>query len=238
LRAAGHDVTAVRTDVSREQDVRALAEAALDTYGAVHILCNNAGVESGASFSDVPLRTWQWVMDVNFWGVLYGCREFLPLLRDQGDGHIVNTASMSALSAEIPTMAPYTCSKFAVLALSECLDAELRMAGDPVGVSVITPGPVNTRMSDSERNRPGDVPGTEPDQVRQQVKAALRSATQTTGLDPAIVAEQVLDAIRRRRFFVLPHRDRALAAVERRLRWMADGERPVPQAPNGAAQEP
>jgi NAD(P)-dependent dehydrogenase (short-subunit alcohol dehydrogenase family) len=222
LRADGHRAIGVRTDVRSQREVRQLAEATMHEFGAVHILCNNAGVESGALFSDIPLSTWEWVMDVNFWGVVHGCREFLPLLRAQDEGHIVNTASMSALATESPTMTPYVCSKFAVHGLSECLDNELRVAGERIGVSVIMPGPVLTRMMDAERNRPDGAPATEAIPARRAWRDAMSHSMRDRGLQPDAVASQVLDAIQTGRFFVLPHPDRALAAVERRLRRMAD----------------
>jgi NAD(P)-dependent dehydrogenase (short-subunit alcohol dehydrogenase family) len=222
LRADGHHAIGVRTDVRRQREVRHLAEATTREFGAVHILCNNAGVESGALFSDIPLATWEWVMDVNFWGVVHGCREFLPLLRAQDEGHIVNTASMSALATESPTMTPYVSSKFAVHGLSECLDNELRVAGERIGVSVIMPGPVLTRMMDAERNRPDGVPATEVIPARRTWRDAMSHSMRDRGLRPDAVANQVLDAIQTGRFFVLPHPEPALAAVERRLRRMAD----------------
>jgi NAD(P)-dependent dehydrogenase (short-subunit alcohol dehydrogenase family) len=226
LRTAGHHAIGVRTDVRREADLQLLAQATMAEFGAVHILCNNAGVESGALFSDIPLTTWEWVMDVNFWGVVHGCRTFLPLLRAQGEGHIVNTASMSALSTETPTMAPYTCSKFAVHALSECLDAELRAAGEQIGVSVLMPGLVHTKIMDAERNRPSGVPASEDNTARHTWRAGMSAAMQDRGLAPTAVAEQVLDAIRANRFFVLPHATQALAAVRQRLGRMTDDVMP------------
>nr|WP_313905296.1 SDR family NAD(P)-dependent oxidoreductase [Rhodococcus sp. WB9] len=124
------------------------------------------GVDSGALFSDIPLRTWQWVMDVNFYGVLHGCREFLPLLRQQPEAHIVNTCSVAAFATGAPTMSPYVASQFAVLGMSEKLEIELRTAGESIGVSVLCPGPVKTRMTESERNRPSGVVSTLADPVR------------------------------------------------------------------------
>jgi NAD(P)-dependent dehydrogenase (short-subunit alcohol dehydrogenase family) len=222
LRAGGYPALGVRTDVRDPRALRALSAATLREFGAVHVLCNNAGVESGAPFADIPLPTWEWVMAVDFWGVVHGCREFLPLVRDAGEGHIVNTASMSAVLTEAPTMAPYVCAKSAVLALSECLDSELRAAGERIGVSVVLPGPVLTRMLDAERNRPEDVPAAEMVPARRAWRAGMDQAMQDRGLPPETVAGQVLDAVRTGRFFVLPHPPSALAAVERRLRRMTD----------------
>jgi NAD(P)-dependent dehydrogenase (short-subunit alcohol dehydrogenase family) len=224
MRSAGRHAIGVRADVSSRADVQSLADTTLAEFGAVHILCNNAGVESGGPFGDIPLTTWEWVMDVNFWGVVHGCRTFLPLLRAQAEGYIVNTASMSALSADTPTMAPYACSKFAVLALSECLDAELRAAEEPIGVSVLMPGLVHTKILDAERNRPNSVPASDDNPARQAWRAAMSAAMQDRGLAPTAVAEQVLDAIRANRFFVLPHATQAVSAVHRRLSRMTDDD--------------
>jgi NAD(P)-dependent dehydrogenase (short-subunit alcohol dehydrogenase family) len=150
LRDTGGQVLGVPTDVSRLDQVEALAEETMSRFGAVHVVCNNAGVGSGAALAEIPLEVWQWVMGVNFWGVLYGCQVFLPLLRRQPEGHIVNTASVAALCGEAPTTAPYVASKAAVLGLSEVLQRELEDAGEPIGVSVLLPGPVNTNIPTSE----------------------------------------------------------------------------------------
>jgi NAD(P)-dependent dehydrogenase (short-subunit alcohol dehydrogenase family) len=224
LRAGGYPVLGVRTDVRDSGDLRQLSAATIREFGAVHVLCNNAGVESGALFTDIPLPTWEWVMAVDFWGVVHGCREFLPLLRDQDEAHIVNTASMSAVATEAPTMAPYVCAKSAVLALSECLDSELRAAGERVGVSVVLPGPVLTRMLDAERNRPEDVPAAGMLPARIAWRDGMSQAMRDRGLRPEAVAGQVLDAVRAGRFFVLPHPAAALAAADRRLRRMTDAQ--------------
>lgn len=227
LRASGVDVIGVQTDVSDPESMRHLALRTLDEFDGVHILCNNAGVDSGALFSDIPLRTWQWVMDVNFYGVLHGCREFLPLLRKQPEAHIVNTCSVAAFATGAPTMSPYVASKFAVLGLSENLEIELRTAGESVGVSVLCPGPVKTRMTESERNRPVDVESTSAEPVRRSVLDRLADTTAASGLDPRQVADMVLDAIRTRRFFILPHPDIAINGVARRLEWMRNGTPPA-----------
>jgi NAD(P)-dependent dehydrogenase (short-subunit alcohol dehydrogenase family) len=228
LRRKGHRVLGVRTDVRDPGDLRRLSAAATGEFGSVHILCNNAGVESGAPFSDIPLATWEWVMGVDFWGVVHGCREFLPLLREQDEGHIVNTASMSAVATEAPTMAPYICAKSAVLAMSECLDSELRKAGEHIGVSVILPGPVLTRMMDAERNRPEGVPGTETVAARRVWRDGMSQAMRDRGILPEAVASHVLEAVRTRRFFVLPHPEQAVAAAERRLSRMVSDQRAEP----------
>jgi NAD(P)-dependent dehydrogenase (short-subunit alcohol dehydrogenase family) len=238
LRATGAQAIGVPTDVSDAAAVEALAAATIDEFGAVHVLCNNAGVESGAHFADIGVPTWEWVLGVNLWGVLHGCRVFLPLIRDQGEGHIVNTASLAAFATGLATFAPYTTSKFAVLAASECLELELLAAGEQVGVSVLCPGVVATNMCEAERNRPADVPSTADDPLRASILGELRRLIVEVGLDPLEVAGMVVDAIRERRFFVLTHPDEAFAAVERRLAWMRTGVAPGERVPGHAGQAP
>jgi len=236
IRASGAEAIGVRTDVSSAEEVQALADATLAEYGAVHLLCNNAGVESGARFADIPVATWEWVLGVNLWGVLHGCRVFLPLIRREGEGHIVNTASLAAFATGLPTFAPYTTSKFAVLAASECLELELLAAGEQIGVSVLCPGVIATNMCEAERNRPAVVPSTADDPLRQQILGELRRLVVDVGMDPADVATMVVEAIRERRFFVLTHSAEAFAAVDRRLEWMRSGVAPGERAPGRAGQ--
>jgi NAD(P)-dependent dehydrogenase (short-subunit alcohol dehydrogenase family) len=234
IRATGADAIGVPTDVSQAGQIQALADATIDRFGAVHVLCNNAGVETGARFTDIPERSWEWVLRVNLWGVINGCRIFLPLIREQGEGHIVNTASLAAFASGLPTFAPYTTSKFAILAASECLELELLSGNEPVGVSVLCPGVVATRMPDSERNRPDGVPSTEDDPLRQSIVGELRRLAREVGMDPAEVAAMVVEAIRARRFFVLTHPADAVLAVERRLDWMRTGNPPAVRKPGKA----
>jgi NAD(P)-dependent dehydrogenase (short-subunit alcohol dehydrogenase family) len=224
--SAHGEVIGVRTDVRRVEDLQALADAVLAEFGRVDVVCNNAGVETGGSFLSIPEEAWRWVMDVNFFGVLNGCRVFLPLLEANGGGHIVNTASVAAFNSGTATMTPYCASKFAVLGMSESLEIELRTGGSNVGVSLLAPGPVKTRMVEAERNRPADVPAaTEP--ARVAVMERLAATTAEIGLEPAEVADKVLDAIRDNSFFVLTHPEMAQAGVRRRLDWMTTGIPPA-----------
>ncbi|GAA3884344.1 SDR family NAD(P)-dependent oxidoreductase [Leifsonia kafniensis] len=220
------EVRGIRTDVRDLDQVQALADATLEAFGRVDIVCNNAGVETGGTFLNITEQAWRWVMDVNFFGILNGCRVFLPILEANGGGHIVNTASVAAFNSGTATMTPYCASKFAVLGMSESLEVELRTTGSPVGVSLLAPGPVKTRMIEAERNRPADVPpATEPGRVAMMEK--LAATTAEVGLDPAEVADQVLHAIRTNQFFVLTHPDMAMAGVQRRLDWMKTGVPPA-----------
>lgn len=225
------NVAFMRTDVTNPDDVDRLAETTSVTFGAVHLLCNSAGVDSGGSFAEIPLRVWDWVFAVNFWGVLYGCRAFLPLLRQEDQSHIVNVASHAALTGYFPAGAPYVTSKYAVLGLSEHLYHELSLGNERVGVSVLCPSYVNTRMPYSERNRPPDVPSMDSNAAWAHHQQITRQRS-AAGLDPSLVATQVIDAIRLRRFFVLPHRDQSVAAFDARRAWLADNIAPTFPAPS------
>jgi NAD(P)-dependent dehydrogenase (short-subunit alcohol dehydrogenase family) len=238
IRASGGEAIGVRTDVSREADVQALADATIAEFGAVHVLANNAGVETGAAFGDISVPAWEWVLGVNLWGVLHGCRIFLPLIRAQGEGHIVNTASLAAFATGLPTFAPYTTTKFAILAASECLELELLAGGEKVGVSLLCPGVVKTRMPDAERNRPDGVAFSETIPMRQSILGQLRRLAAEKGMEPSEVAGMVVDAIRERRFFVLTHPDEAFAAMERRIDWMRTGVPPAQRNPGRASAAP
>lgn len=226
LSEAGANVRGVVTDVSDADSVLRLADMAVAEFGAVHLLCNNAGVESGAEFLDVPLETWRWVLGVNFFGVLNGMRSFLPILEAQDEAHIVNTASLSALAAGALTFGPYVASKFAILGVSENLHAELAARESCVGISVLAPGPVKTQMTQSERNRPQSVPSTAGNELRRELMSQLSATVDAVGLEPSDVAEMVVNAVRDDRFFILPHPEKAVDAVRKRLRWMETNESP------------
>jgi NAD(P)-dependent dehydrogenase (short-subunit alcohol dehydrogenase family) len=201
--ALGVDTLAVRTDVSQEAEVRALAAAATDRFGTVHLVCNNAGVSTRTDPWFGPVTAWDWVLGVNLWGVVHGIRAFLPVLLGAGGGHIVNTASIAGL---LPGFTPtYDASKHAVVALSEDLYLQMRLAQLPIGVSVLCP----------ERNWParlGERPPPSP--VIEIVEPHVRRAVDE-GDTPAAVAEAVLDAVREDRFWILPHPEFVEPAVQR-----------------------
>jgi NAD(P)-dependent dehydrogenase (short-subunit alcohol dehydrogenase family) len=206
MRDAGARVLAVQTDVSNPDEVAALAQATVERFGVVHILCNNAGVGTGGLSWEEPLDDWRWVLGVNLWGVINGVRAFVPLLLANGDeGHIVNTASVAGLLPGAGA-ASYTTSKFGVVGLSETLYYELLMtSGGKVGVSVLCPGATDTRIIEAARNRPsGPVelpqPGTPEAAGLDMVRRILAA-----GQSPAEVAQKVFDAILEQRFYVLSH---------------------------------
>jgi NAD(P)-dependent dehydrogenase (short-subunit alcohol dehydrogenase family) len=199
------EVLTMVCDVSDPVQVEALRDAAVARFGTVHVVVNNAGVSSAGPVWTQSLEDWQWVLGVNLYGVVNGIRTFAPLLIEQGEGHIVNTASMAGLTSP-PFMSTYNVSKHAVVTLSETLFADLALAGaSGVGVSVLCPGWVRTRIHEAARNRPGspapDVDG--PTAGFGDFVGALIA----DGLDPDDVADQVIDAILTRRFYILTHPD-------------------------------
>jgi NAD(P)-dependent dehydrogenase (short-subunit alcohol dehydrogenase family) len=221
--ALGVETLGVPTDVSERAAVEALAAAAVKRFGSVHVVCNNAGVSSRTDPWFGPLSAWDWVLGVNLWGVVHGVRAFLPILLHQGEGHIVNTASIAGLN---PGSGPiYAASKHAVVALSEELFKMTQMAGLPVGVSVLCPGWVRTAILDSERNWPSRL-GDRPTQsaawkvLRPYYERALRD-----GMPTADVANLVADAIESGTFWVLPHPEWVELAA-RRWQRIAAGEDP------------
>jgi NAD(P)-dependent dehydrogenase (short-subunit alcohol dehydrogenase family) len=230
LRAEGYDVLAQATDVSIEAEVEQLAAATLDHFGGAHVVCNNAGVGSrGLTVGDLPLRDFEWVLGVNLWGVIYGIRAFLPHLRLQDEGHIVNTASISGLYY-LPRMGPYNASKAAVIALSETLQFELDAERSKVGVSVLCPGFVQTSISTAVRNLPERLTyELTTEQVAEMTEyKARRRAQASTGMEPAAVADLVVDSILQRRFYVFTHPE-TVEVMRQRFDRIVSGTNP--QAP-------
>jgi NAD(P)-dependent dehydrogenase (short-subunit alcohol dehydrogenase family) len=225
----GSDVLGVPTDVSVAASVDDLAVQAIEAYGPVALLCNNAGVAGGGLVWDTPLSEWEWVLGVNLWGVVHGLHTFLPAMVAQGEGHIVNTASMAGLLAS-PGMAPYCASKHAVVAISEALYRELELAGSPLGVSVLCPGFVNTRIVDADRNWPSRLgPVPEQGEVATMVDQFFRQQI-LAGMPPATVAEHVVAAIKQRRFWVLTHAEQYADHVRSRFDAAVSGRDPDPFA--------
>jgi NAD(P)-dependent dehydrogenase (short-subunit alcohol dehydrogenase family) len=228
LKDAGHEVIAVRTDVSKHEDVEALAQATMDAYGAVHIVCNNAGVGGGGPQTswESPLGDWEWVLGVNLWGVIHGVRAFVPLMLAGGDeGHIVNTASVAGLIAGAGGPA-YTTSKFGVVGYSEALHHELAMAsGGRVKVSVLCPALTNTRIIESGRNHPQGpmelpAPGTQEGAMLDFIRGIFAG-----GMPPSETASIVMDAIRDERFYILTHPEHN-AQIQARVEAVVTGAPP------------
>ena len=218
LAGSGAAVLAQVADVSRAESVQALADAALGRFGAIHVVCNNAGVVTAGPAHLHSLEDWEWVLGVNLWGPIHGVRTFLPILMQQEEAHIVSTASTAGLVAS-PAIAAYNVSKFGVVALMETIAREL--AGTRVGVSVLCPGPINTRIPQAERNRPADKAAHTPSEAERRFYDSA-GAMLAKGMEPSEVAELVVRGIRENRFWMLTHpewkeivRRRAAALSER-----------------------
>ncbi|MBX2997657.1 MAG: SDR family NAD(P)-dependent oxidoreductase [Caldilineaceae bacterium] len=207
LQDAGAQVLTVVTDVSKAGDVTALAQQTLATFGAVHLLCNNAGVGAGTTIWESTLADWGWVLGVNLWGVIHGVRVFVPIMLAQDtECHIVNTASIAGLIAH-PGSGIYKVTKHAIVSLSETLYYELAEQGAKVHVSVLCPARVTTRILDSARNRPAALQN-DPDEKASPGVIARRSAVGQAappGMTPEQVADCVFTAIRENRLYILTH---------------------------------
>ncbi len=214
LKALGGDVLAARTDVSKAEDVEALAQKAFDTYGGVHLLFNNAGVGAGTTVWESSLADWQWVLGVNLWGVIYGIHYFAPrMLAQNTEGHIVNTASSAGLIAS-SGLGIYKVSKHGVVTLSETLALELAARGAKIKTSVLCPEWVNTRIMDSERNRPPELQNAPvSQQMSPEMEAAIQAMRQVVqaGISPSQVADIVFDAIGQEKFYIFTHPTTKLA---------------------------
>jgi NAD(P)-dependent dehydrogenase (short-subunit alcohol dehydrogenase family) len=199
LQRAGADVLAVLTDVTDPAQVENLRDQALSQYGAVHVVCNNAGVAPAGPMLTTTAADWRWIVDVNVLGVAHGVITFGPLLVEQGEGHIVNTASEAGL-VTTPTLGMYCATKHAVVGLSESLYHELMPQG--IGVSCLCPNLVKTGIFHSERNRPHGIDLTAQEHA---VISPLRESLEAMGIPPSQVATDVVDAVRSGKFWIFTH---------------------------------
>ena len=212
LRQAEHDVLGVVTDVSSGASVEALRDKALEAYGKVHILCNNAGVGGRGASADIwgaTEKDWQWALGVNLWGVIHGVRTFVPLMLEQGEeGHIVNTSSVSGL---VPGNRVYSVTKHGVVALTEALFYDLERLNSRLHCSVLCPGVINTNIMYSNRNRPealSDDPASGDLTPEGRARAdRIKHLAETQGMQPERLADIVFNAIRDEQFWVLTHTD-------------------------------
>jgi NAD(P)-dependent dehydrogenase (short-subunit alcohol dehydrogenase family) len=219
LSDAGHDVRGVVTDVADETAVQRLADEAFAIYGAVHVLCNNAGVNKRARIWELTTDDWNWVINVDLWSVVHGVRAFIPRMIELGQGgHIINTASMAAL-LPMPNLGAYAVAKAGVMALSEALQLELDEAQCGINVSLLAPGWIPTNIAKSARNRPAELSAVAPSHGR----------STTTGVQPTMtaddVADQVLAAVRTDRFWILTH-DIYRAVIRERAAGIGTDARP------------
>ena len=225
VRAEGTNAIAVPTDVSDPIQVESLAGKTVGEFGALHLACNNAGVSAGGLTWQIDLEDWNWVLGVNFYGVQHGLRSFTPRIIESGGGHIVNTASMAGLTSP-PGMSPYNVSKHAVVTLSESMSVELSMAHPEVGISVLCPGWVRTRIHEADRNRPSDPAAVEDDHPELEGMRDLVAGLIEGGLDPAAVAAQVVTAVKERESWIFTHPD-WMEMVSGRTQRIVDGEAPA-----------
>jgi len=226
LEAAEHVAIAAKVDVSRAPEVEQLALLAYRTYGSVDLLCNNAGIVPSGRYRPIweyPLEDWQWALDVNLMGVVHGIRSFVPrMLEQKTPAHIVNTASVAGLVSGAGSPV-YSASKHAVVRATEALYASLRDLGAPIGVTLLCPGLVNTRIYESERNRPQDLRPTGGAAAEVPELQAVAAELYAHALSPEAVAEQVFDAVNADRLYQITSdryddaiRDRADAILARR----------------------
>jgi len=202
--ARGIDVLSLRTDVTQADDLSALAEATIERFGAVHVLCNNAGVFVGGLSWEASQTDWDWVLGVNVFGIIHGIRAFVPIMLEQNEpSHIVNTVSMAGL-INTPFSGPYNMSKHAAMSLTETLFHEMQARESPIGVSALCPELVRTGIAQSERNRPEHLkrPDGPPSPVLEMLDGAIREGV-SSGVEPSMMAERVVEGIRTNRFYLM-----------------------------------
>ena len=222
VQSRGVRAFAMRVDVSRYQEVESFCSKAIAQFGATHVVCNNAGVSPLGAVWENTLADWQWILGVNLWGVIHGVRAFVPRLLAQGEGHVVNTASVAGLISP-PGMGAYNVTKHAVVALSESLYHDLRLRGSPVGVSVLCPAYVPTGIADCERNRPREL--LNPAKKPSKEEAMLKKAVASGKLSADDVARAVVAAVKEERFYVLTH-PRIKGAIRARMEDILDERAP------------
>jgi len=238
--SAGVAAHAVTVDVADEAQVQALADAAYRRFGAVHLLCNNAGVAAPALRAptwQTSHAEWQWILGVNLMGVANGVRAFVPRMLAGGDeGHIVNTASVAGL---LSGPGPYFASKHGVVCLSEALYKDLRAAGARLSASVLCPGLIRTAILDAERNRPADFgPRTDLQALPEASRAAAAAFRQSleAGYEPSQVADAVADAVQADRFYIVPAQPELVDLVRLRMQDILEGRNPSLPRPRASAE--
>ncbi|MCP5178632.1 MAG: SDR family NAD(P)-dependent oxidoreductase [Pseudomonadales bacterium] len=234
LTGANTQVMAVQLDVTDRAQYAQVAAAVEERFGPVHVLCNNAGVYRGGGMDNVTYADWDWIMGVNVGGVINGVQTFVQRMEAHGQGgHIVNTASMAGMVTSAG-LGVYNTSKFAVVGLSEALRTDLQARN--IGVSVLCPGMVRTRILESERTRPATL-NPDSDQAEQaaQAHSVVMNMAMQTGIDPAEVAQRVVEAIRNNQLYIFPHPEMRDATAARFAAIMDSFDEPDPE--RVAAQE-
>jgi NAD(P)-dependent dehydrogenase (short-subunit alcohol dehydrogenase family) len=213
--AKGVRAITLKVEVSQGEQVEVFRDQALTRLGGVHLLCNNAGVSPLGAAWEMSVADWRWILGVNLWGVIHGIRAFAPRLIAQNEGHIVNTASVAGLISP-PGSGAYNVTKHAVVTLSESLYHDLRERKSAVGVSVLCPAYVPTRITESERNRPANLPASEKSSETRAREAMLRKAVASGKVSADQVAQAVVAAVKEERFYILTHR-RIKGAIQARM---------------------
>ena len=204
-----------KVDVSQAAQIDAFRDQTIARLGAVHLVCNNAGVSPLGAAWESSAADWEWILGVNLWGVIHGVRAFTPALIAQKEGHIVNTASVAGLISP-PGMAAYNVTKHAVVALSETLYHDLRERKSKVGVSVLCPAYVPTGIADSDRSRPKHLAASEKSAETQAKEAMMRKAVKSGKISADQVAQAVVKAVKADRFYILTH-ERIKPAIRARM---------------------
>jgi NAD(P)-dependent dehydrogenase (short-subunit alcohol dehydrogenase family) len=236
LAAEGADVSGVATDVSDLASVEALRDAVLARHGAVHVVCNNAGVGAGAAghMWEHTLNDWGWALGVNVWGVIHGIKAFVPAMLDGGEpGHVVNTSSGNGGISPLPGTPIYALTKSSVVTLTESLYAQLQLEGAPIGASVLFPGPnvLRTGLFTSWRNRPaayanpGEAPRTGSIETFEKTLAERGVVLDYTPVEE--VAARVVDAVRSDTFWILPPSERSDEQITARAHSMLTRTNPT-----------
>ena len=216
LSQRGVEVASTRCDVAKLEDVEALAAATMQRYGAVHVLCNNAGIGLPTPTHNIRLEDWRWMIDVDLWGPIYGVKVFLPIMEEQGEGHINTTSSMAGLIAG-ELMAAYSVAKHGAVALMASLQRDLQARKSPVRASVLCPGPINTAISrHSVEYRPSRAKPKTNSAVEGRAGSNIQAALEQ-GMDPDDVGRLVLDAVERDTFWILTHPEFAKKRLTRQV---------------------
>ncbi len=231
IKATGAQVLPFRLDVSNAAQMEAMGQAVFERFGAPHLVFNNAGVAAGGLVWESSVKDWEWVLGVNLWGVIHGVRIFTPMMLEAAakdpswQGHIVNTASMAGL-LNPPNMGVYNVSKHAVVSLSETLYQDLALVTDQIGASVLCPFFVATGISQSQRNRPGDLAAENPTRSQLIGQAMNDKAVSSGKVTAADVAQKVFDAVAANRFYIYSH-PKAIHSVQTRLEDIMQARNPT-----------
>jgi NAD(P)-dependent dehydrogenase (short-subunit alcohol dehydrogenase family) len=237
LRDGDLDVAGVVTDVRKRESVEHLRDATLEAFGAVHLVCNNAGIGAGAEgpMWEHEVNDWQWALEVNLWGVIHGVNAFVPVMLAGGDeGHVVNTSSGNGGISPLPNTPQYAVTKAAVVTLTECLYGQLEAAGARVGASVLFPGPhmLRTGLFEAWRTRPEELAKEKPRQrdpvTLEQYEQLMSSAGIEVQYTPVEeVAERVVQGVRAGAFWILPPSERSDESIRARAEAMLQRENPT-----------